>query len=259
MLAPGPVAAGIRQPAAEGNHFMARPTALPSAPGPAQRATQPTLPAYSRDAATYDARTGPFDRYRRQIVDLLPLERDDVVLDIGCGTGLCFAQVQEHIGPGGTIVGIDTSADMLTIAAERVTSQRWANVVLVEAAVEHADLPDGADHALFCAVHDVLQSGPALDHVLAHVREHGGVAAGGGKWAPAWAMAVNAAVLALHTPYVRDFTGFDRPWTGLAERIGGMQVQEVGMGGGYMAYGEVPRDAGHAVAVHSRCAWCGPP
>jgi SAM-dependent methyltransferase len=241
MLAPGPVAAGIRQPAAEGSHVMARPTALSSVPVAMQRATQPTLPAYSRDAATYDSRTGPFDHYRRQIVDLLPLERDDVVLDIGCGTGLCFTQVQEHIGPGGTIVGVDASAEMLAVAAERVAAQRWANVVLVESVAERADLPDDADHALFCAVHDVLQSAPALDHVLAHVRGHGGVAAGGGKWAPAWAIAVNAAVLALHTPYVRDFRGFDRPWTGLAERLPGIQVQDVGMGGGYVAYGEVGR------------------
>jgi SAM-dependent methyltransferase len=220
---------------------MARPTALSSTPGPVQRAAQPTPPAYGRDAATYDARTGPFDRYRRQIVDLLPLERGDVVLDIGCGTGLCFAQVQEQIGPGGTIVGVDASADMLTVAAERVTAEGWANVVLVESAAEDTDLPDVADHALFCAVHDVLQSAAALDHVLAHVREHGGVAAGGGKWAPVWALAVNAGVLALHTPYVRDFTGFDRPWAHLAERVGGMQVQDVAMGGGYVAYGEIGR------------------
>lgn len=241
MLAPAPSLPGSGSPPPR--EATSWPVPQPCRPPrvPCVHSAQPTLPAYARDAATYDTRTGPFDRYRRQIVELLPLERDDVVLDIGCGTGLCFAQVQEYIGPGGTIVGVDASADMLTIAAERVTAQRWANVVLVESAAEHADLPDGADHALFCAVHDVLQSGPALDHVLAHVREHGAVAAGGGKWAPAWAMAINAAVLALHTPYVRDFTGFERPWTGLAERLGGMKVQDVAMGGGYVAYGEVAR------------------
>ena len=98
-------------------------------------------------------------------------------------------------------------------------------------------LPDQVDHALFCAVHDVMQSTAALDHVLGRVRPGGGVAAGGGKWGPAWAVGLNAGVLALHAPYVRDFTGFDRPWTHLAARVPGLRVREVAMGAGYVASG----------------------
>ena len=82
--------------------------------------------------------------------------------------------------------------------------------------------------------------GAALDNVLAHVRDGGTVAAAGGKWAPLWAMGLNAGILALHRPYVRDFTGFDRPWTHLAPRLDRMRVQEVAMGGGYLASGTVP-------------------
>ena len=46
----------------------------------------------------------------------------------------------------------------------------------------------------------MLQSGAALDNVLSHVRDGGTVAAGGGKWAPPWALALNAGILALHSP-----------------------------------------------------------
>jgi demethylmenaquinone methyltransferase/2-methoxy-6-polyprenyl-1,4-benzoquinol methylase len=187
----------------------------------------------------YDSRTGPFEPYRRRIIDLLPVERGDVVLDVGCGTGLCFSSLQERIGPGGTIVGVDASREMLDLAAERAAAHGWHNVVLVEARVEEADLPP-VDHALFCAVHDVLQSAPAVDNVLAALRPGGGVAAGGGKWAPLWAVPLNAGVLALHAPYVGDFTGFSRPWALLAERVPGLAVQEVAMGGGYLASGRVP-------------------
>jgi SAM-dependent methyltransferase len=201
------------------------------------RSASSTMPAYGRDASAYDAQTGSYERYRRQIVDELPLHRGDTVIDAGCGTGLCLQYLEERIGPEGTIIAVDAAADMLAIAAERVTAAGWSNVVLIESAVEDAELPEWVDHAMFCAVHDVMQSGAALDHVLGRVRPGGGVAAGGGKWGPAWAIGLNAGVLALHAPYVRDFAGFDRPWTHLAARVPGLRVREVAMGAGYVASG----------------------
>jgi ubiquinone/menaquinone biosynthesis C-methylase UbiE len=198
--------------------------------------TGSVAPAYSNEAPLYDSRTRGFDTYRRRIVGRLPLRQGDVVLDVGCGTGLCFPFLLERVGPAGAVVGVDASPEMLALAAERVSARGWRNVELVESAIEDAELPT-VDHALFCAVHDILQSAAALDHVLAHVRR--GVSAGGGKWAPSWAFAVNAGVLALHTPYVRDFTGFDRPWTLLAERVPDLVVNEVAMGGGWDAGGSV--------------------
>jgi demethylmenaquinone methyltransferase/2-methoxy-6-polyprenyl-1,4-benzoquinol methylase len=196
--------------------------------------------AYTRDASAYDVRTRAFEVYRRRLVDLLPLQRGDVVLDIGCGTGLCFERVQSRVGAEGVIVGVDASRDMLAMAAARVADRGWDNVVLVQAPVEDAVLPVVADHALFCATHDVLQCDDALDNVVAHVRDGGTVAATGGKWAAPWAVALNAGILALHSPFVRDFSGFDRPWQRMEPRLDRMRVQELAMGGGYLASGTVP-------------------
>jgi demethylmenaquinone methyltransferase/2-methoxy-6-polyprenyl-1,4-benzoquinol methylase len=192
--------------------------------------------AYARDAVEYDRRTSAFARYREMVVGALPLRPGDTVIDAGCGTGLCFAAIQERIGPGGTIVGVDAAPEMLELAAERVADAGWSNVVLTCSPLETAELPT-ADHALFCAVHDIMQSGPALDNVLGHLRAGAGVAAGGGKWGPVWAIGLNASVLGLHAPYVRDFAGFDRPWTLLAERVADLTVQELAMGAGYVASG----------------------
>jgi demethylmenaquinone methyltransferase/2-methoxy-6-polyprenyl-1,4-benzoquinol methylase len=201
------------------------------------RSASSTLPAYSRDATAYDAQTGSFEHFRREIIEELPLQRGDTVLDVGCGTGLCFSLVQDRIGPEGTIVAVDSAPDMLAVAADRVAAAGWSNVVLIESPVEEAELPERADHALFCAVHDIMQSDAALDHVLSRIPAGGAVAAGGGKWGPPWAIGLNAGVLALHAPYVRDFTGFDRPWTRLAARMPGLAVREVAMGAGYVASG----------------------
>jgi SAM-dependent methyltransferase len=219
------------------------PFSAPSSIAPAFRAAWGPATdqmAYTRDASAYDVRTSAFEVYRRRLVDLLPLQRGDIVLDIGCGTGLCFERVRNRIGAEGVVVGVDASRDMLTMAAARVADRGWDNVVLVQAPVEDAVLPVVADHALFCATHDVLQSEAALDNVLSHVRDGGTVAATGGKWAPPWAIALNAGILALHAPYVRDFAGFDRPWVHLAPRLERMRVQEVAMGGGYLASGTMP-------------------
>jgi SAM-dependent methyltransferase len=212
----------------------AHPGPMPPTPAPIPAAT----PAYGRDAGRYDARTRGFQRYRHRVVDRLPLQPGDVVLDVGCGTGLCFPLLRERVGDTGTVVGVEPSAEMRALAAQRVAGHGWTNVRLIGSPVETAALP-GADHALFCAVHDVLQSAAALDHVLAHVREGGGVAAAGGKWAAPWAVGLNATVMALHAPFVQDFTGFSRPWALLAERVPGLSVDEVALGGGYVAAGRV--------------------
>ena len=37
-------------------------------------------------------------------------------LDVGCGTGLCLPLLRHKVGPSGTIVGIDASAQMLEVA-----------------------------------------------------------------------------------------------------------------------------------------------
>lgn len=198
-----------------------------------------SIPAYGRDATRYDARTGRYEVYRRRAIDLLPLSEGDAVVDVGCGTGLCFERLVGRVGPTGTVVGVEPAPAMRELAAERVKDRGWTNVMLVDSPVESAALPV-VDHALFCAVHDVLRSAAALDNVLAYVRPGGAVAATGGKWAPSWAIPVNAAVVAAHAPFVDTFGGFDRPWARLAERVPELQVTSLALGGGFLAWGRLP-------------------
>jgi hypothetical protein len=66
------------------------------------------------------------------------------------------------------------------------------------------------------------------------------VAAGGGKWAAPPMVAVNSMVRMLQAPYVRDFTGFDRPWRYPEHLVEYGRVQEVACGSGYVMTGHTP-------------------
>ncbi|WP_255545954.1 MULTISPECIES: class I SAM-dependent methyltransferase [unclassified Nesterenkonia] len=67
------------------------------------------------------------------MIELLELTAGEQVLDLGCGTGMNFPLLQDQVGPGGRIVGIDRSADMLAQARKKATRQGWDNVILIQA------------------------------------------------------------------------------------------------------------------------------
>jgi tRNA A58 N-methylase Trm61 len=193
--------------------------------------------AYYEHARSYNRDTGVFQPYRRAVVEALPLQPGQVVLDVGCGTGLCCALLREKVGPCGTVIGIEESPEMAAVAREHIAHEGWRNVTVVQSSAEDARLEATADAALFCAVHDILQSPGALRNVMAKLCPGAWVAAGGGKWAAPVMVAVNSTVRMLHAPYVRSFSGFDRPWRYLEHLVEDVQVREMAFGSGYVMTG----------------------
>ena len=193
--------------------------------------------AYRGQAGRYDRRTEAFQQCRERLVALLPARPGDTVLDVGCGAGLCFPLLRDKVGPTGTIIGIDASEQMLRLAREKVTTRGWDNVRLLQAPAEHAPIDGLADAALFCAVHDVLQSRAALSRVFRHLRPGAAVAAGGGKWPGPLLQPWRGWVTAVHAPFVADFAGFDKPWRLLTEFVPDLRVHELALGAGYLAVG----------------------
>ena len=62
-----------------------------------RRALPGRQPAYGEHARSYERDTAAFQPYRRAVVEALPLRRGQVVLDVGCGTGLCCGQLREKV------------------------------------------------------------------------------------------------------------------------------------------------------------------
>ncbi|MEV8249611.1 methyltransferase domain-containing protein [Microbacterium sp. NPDC076768] len=90
---------------------------------------------YTSGARMYDVVSGePVYRPGRVAgISMLGLELGDVVLDLGCGTGLNFELLRAAVGPYGQVIGLDRSQEMLSVAQRRIDNNGWNNVSLVQA------------------------------------------------------------------------------------------------------------------------------
>jgi demethylmenaquinone methyltransferase/2-methoxy-6-polyprenyl-1,4-benzoquinol methylase len=106
----------------------------------------PIIDSYRRRAKGYDASgIRALESWRQRAVKLLAVERGDLVVDVGCGTGLNFALLQEAIGPEGRIIGVDLTDAMLDQARRRIAQHGWKNVELVQSDAAHYVFPGRVD------------------------------------------------------------------------------------------------------------------
>lgn len=80
--------------------------------------------------------------YRRKAVNALHLKPGDLVVDLGCGTGLNFALLEPIIGNQGKIIGVDMSSGMLAQAQKRIHDNDWQNIELVQSDIVRFQFPD---------------------------------------------------------------------------------------------------------------------
>src|ERR1700730_6130275 len=68
---------------------------------------------------------------RTKTVNRLMLKPGARVLEVGCGTGRNLSLLQDAIGPGGQLYGVDLSEGMLTEARRLCNQQKWDNTTLM--------------------------------------------------------------------------------------------------------------------------------
>ncbi len=70
---------------------------------------------------------------RRRFREVVAARPGEAGVDVGCGVGHLTCELALEVGPGGTMTGVDASADMLAGATERVGSQGLADRVVLRA------------------------------------------------------------------------------------------------------------------------------
>jgi len=188
------------------------------------------LSQYRRRAPIYDLELALFEPARRAAIERLALRAGDMVLDVGCGTGLSMPLLHEGVGARGRVVGIEQCPEMMALARQRVLREGWRNVMLIESATEGAEIPRPADAALFHFTHDILREPLALQNVAASLRPGATVVACGLQWAAPWALPLNLFVLGAALHSVTSLQGLDRPWSVLAQHLDDLRVDSM-MGG----------------------------
>ena len=214
------------------------------------RTRERLIETYRKKAKHYDitSRLYPVPGYpqrtqRLQALNALGLRPGDTVVDMACGTGLNFRLLEKVVGPGGRIVGIDMTDAMLARAQDRIATNGWRNVSLVQADAAGFDFPAGVNAIL--STYAMTQV-PECAEVIAHGAK---ALSGGGRWVvldlkvpgntPGW-------LAKLGTAIVRPFASVDewimrRPWevirAAIQEELADLSWTELFFGTAFLAVG----------------------
>ncbi|MBV8055216.1 MAG: class I SAM-dependent methyltransferase, partial [Deltaproteobacteria bacterium] len=165
--------------------------------------------------------------FRRKYVGRLALKSGETVLDVGCGTGLSFAALENEVGSQGRIIGIDQSLEQLAKARGLAARSGWQNIILLNCPVEDAQIPVTADAALFDLTHDIMRTPRAVQNIVSSLRDGGRIVVVGRKWAPWWRLTTNWRTWQAARNFVTTFEGFRKPWSYLEELVSSLEVESV--------------------------------
>lgn len=212
---------------------------MPMNPTPEDEIQRLSIAKYQKRAAAYDQTCGPTWPIRTRTIARLQLRPGDVVLDVGCGTGLSLPLLQSEVGPTGQVFGFDQSPDMLTQARARIDAEGWRHVRVFESSAQTLQLPCPVDALLFHYTHDILRSHKAVAQLLAWAKPNARVAIAGIKYFPAWLAPLNLWVYLKNYGYNGAPGDLWSPWDRIAPHLDAFAMTATQWGMGYIASGRV--------------------
>ena len=117
------------------------------------------MTSYRWDAKDYADHSLVQQTWARELIEKLDLHGNETLLDIGCGDGKVSAEIASHL-PDGSVMGVDSSADMISAAQSGFGKYEFSNIRF-----QVAD----ASKLMFDNQFDIVFSNAALHWVRNHV------------------------------------------------------------------------------------------
>jgi demethylmenaquinone methyltransferase/2-methoxy-6-polyprenyl-1,4-benzoquinol methylase len=221
---------------------------------------------YQRVASSYDAALWGYAlvgfqhrRYRRRAIEALRLPEGSTVVDIGCGTGLNFALLQEAIGPTGRIIGVDLTPAMLDAARRRADRYGWTNITLVAHDAVSFDYPQGIDGVLATFSLSMMPGYRTVVHrAVQALRCDARLSVLDFRiptWWPVW---LQRLALALTRPLGETKAMAQRPvWQAVEEELEQTKLETYYFGAAYIAHGIRPSEDEQARGAPAEKRWDG--
>jgi trans-aconitate 2-methyltransferase len=125
------------------------------------------------NAQTYHRVSNPQFEWGTLVLDRLRLRGDELVLDIGCGTGRLTGKLVEQL-PRGRVLAIDLSSNMLQVAREHLMPSFASRVQLAIADAAALPVCDSADAIFSTATFHWVLDHPRLFRSLHRALKPGG-------------------------------------------------------------------------------------
>jgi SAM-dependent methyltransferase len=109
-----------------------------------------------------------------QVITRAALQPGQHVLDLGTGTGSVALQAASLIGPGGEVLGVDISPEVLAVAHQRATARGLTHVRVREGRVEAISEEDAHFHVILASLSLMYATDRAAVREIARVLRPGG-------------------------------------------------------------------------------------
>jgi trans-aconitate 2-methyltransferase len=160
------------------------------------------------DAKSYHRVSVPHEEWARSVLDRLPLDGTETVLDAGCGSGRVTGLLIERL-PHGKVIAADGSPSMVEKVREVL---RPGDEALV-ANLTELELEEKVGAVFSSAVfHWILDHDLLFQRLHAALEPSGRIAAQCGGAGNIERLRANSAEVAAREPYAEHFEGFAEPW-----------------------------------------------